>query len=177
LRTTSDKPVGPAPAPGSPRRERARSRAAARIPGLRSESGVAIVEFALVLPFLLLFLLAIIDFGRAINYWIDTTHLASEGARLAAVDRVPAGNSSLQAFLRSKADTSELRQGGSRWIDSPLRVCVTPGGDAVGDPVEVKVTTTYKWFPLLGIGPSTDITGSATMRRERQRQNVSEICA
>ena len=88
---------------GSRSRERPRSRAG-RIRGLRSESGVAIVEFALVLPFLLLVLLAIIDFGRAINYWIDTTHLASEGARLAAVDRVPPGSPSLQDYIRNKAD-------------------------------------------------------------------------
>lgn len=176
MRTTSDKPHGPALKPGPSRQERPRSRAG-RIRGLRSESGVAIVEFALVLPFLLLVLLAIIDFGRAINYWIDTTHLASEGARLAAVDRVPAGSSSLQEYIRNKADTNELRDGGSRWIESPLQVCVLPGGDAVGDSVEVKVTTTYKWFPILGIGPTTDITGSATMRREQPRQNVSETCS
>ena len=114
-------------------------------------------------------LLAIIDFGRAINYWIDTTHLASEGARLAAVDRVPTGSSTLQDYIRTKADTDELRDGGSRWIDAPLRVCVTPGGDAVGDPVEVKVTTTYKWFPILGSGPDH--------RHHRQRHHASRAPA
>jgi Flp pilus assembly protein TadG len=176
LRTTSDKPPKPALRPGSVRPERPRSQAAPRIRGLRGESGVAIVEFALVLPLLMLIVVVILDFGRAINYWIDTTHLASEGARLAAVDRVP-GGAGLQDYIRSKADTEELRDGGSRSIDSPLRVCVTSGGNDVGDPVEVKVTTTYKWIPLLGIGPSSDITGSATMRREREPNRVSEGCA
>ena len=38
------------------------------------------VEFALVLPILLLVLFGIFDFGRAINYWIDATHMSNEAA-------------------------------------------------------------------------------------------------
>jgi Flp pilus assembly protein TadG len=144
-----------------------------------SESGVAIVEFALVLPLLMLIVVVIFDFGRALNYWVDTTHLASEGARLAAVDRVPDGGS-LQAYIRSKADTAELRDGGSQSIAGQLEVCVTPSGDAVGDPVEVEVRTTYNWIPLISnvvpLAPSTTITGKATMRREREADVVSEGC-
>ena len=128
------------------------------------------------LPFLLLIVLVMFDFGRAINYWIDTTHLASEGARLAAVDHVPAGSGSLQAYIRSKADTAELRNGGTRWIDAPLEVCVNPGpGDAVGDPVEVSVSTDYEWLGILGLATTT-IHGSATMRREVLADNVSAGC-
>jgi Flp pilus assembly protein TadG len=164
LQHTSN-PVNPRPGrePGLPFRRR-----------LRGESGAAIVEFALILPFLCLIIVLMLDFGRAFNYWIDTTHLASEGARLAAVDSAPGG--SLQAYIRSKADTDELRNGGTRWIDSPLEVCVNPGpGDEVGDPVEVTVTTTYEWLPMLGLA-TTDIHGSATMRREVVADNVSAGC-
>jgi Flp pilus assembly pilin Flp len=144
---------------------------------LRNESGVALVEFALVLPLLMLIVVVILDFGRALNYWIDTTHLASEGARLAAVDRIPAGGSSLQAFIRDQADSPELRDGGSMSIEGPLEVCVNPMGDEVGDPVEVEVRTTYHWIPLLNLDPaSTTITGKATMRRERLADNVSSGC-
>jgi Flp pilus assembly protein TadG len=142
-------------------------------PALRDESGAAIVEFALVLPLLCLIIVIILDFGRAFNYWIDTTHLASEGARLAAVDKVPSGSTTLQAYIRSKADTAELRNGGTRWITSPLTVCVTSGpGTAVGDPVEVTVSTEYRWLPMLGLGTTT-IHGSATMRREALAKNVT----
>jgi Flp pilus assembly protein TadG len=140
------------------------------------ESGAAIVEFALILPFVCILIALILDFGRAFNYWVDTTHLASEGARLAAVDKVPAGSGSLQAYIRSKADTGELRDGGTNWIDSPLEVCVNPGpGDAVGDPIEVTVTTTYEWLPIFGLA-QTEIHGSATMRREALATNVSAGC-
>src|SRR5215208_5600295 len=98
------------------------------------ESGQAMVELALILPLLLILLLLILDFGRAINYWIDTTHLASEGARLAAVDKDSGGN--LQAHIKSQADTEELRTGGSVGVVSPgLEVCIAyPEGRAVGNP-------------------------------------------
>jgi Flp pilus assembly protein TadG len=171
LQQQTSNPPSPCPEPGSsPRR------------GLRDESGAAIVEFALILPFLCLMIVLILDFGRAFNYWIDTTHLASEGARLAAVDSAPGG--SLQAYIRDKADTNELKNGGTRWIDAPLEVCVNPGpGDEVGDPVEVTVTTTYDFLPtgslhIPGIDDiaDVDIHGSATMRREVLADNVSAGC-
>jgi Flp pilus assembly protein TadG len=147
---------------------------------LRGERGAAIVEFALILPFLCLFIILILDFGRAFNYWITTTHLASEGARLAAVDSAPGGD--LQDFIRSKAGTGELRDGDSRWITAPIAVCVNPGGTgAVGDPVEVTVTTTYHFLPIGSLPGFNDLTdmeihGSATMRREVVANNVSPGC-
>lgn len=140
---------------------------------------MAILEFAMVLPFLMLIVVVILDFGRALNYWVDTTHLASEGARLAAVDRIPEG-ASLQAYIRDRADTQELREGGSNSIADPLEVCVANplGTEAVGDPVEVEVRTTYHWIPLLGIDTATTtIRGTATMRRERLADNVSAGCS
>ena len=39
------------------------------------ERGVALVEFALVAPILLVLLFGMLDFGRVFNYWIDATHL------------------------------------------------------------------------------------------------------
>ena len=138
---------------------------------------MAILEFAMVLPFLMLIVVVILDFGRALNYWVDTTHLASEGARLAAVDRIPEG-ASLQAYIRERADTQELREGGSQSIADPLEVCITPLGSEVGDPVQVQVRTTYQWIPLLGVDEvSTTITGTATMRRERLADTVSAGCS
>ena len=74
---------------------------------LGSEEGVALVEFALVLPILALLLFAMIDFGKAFNYWIDETHLANEGARWAVVDRNPGGGS-LQQYLVDQATTTRV---------------------------------------------------------------------
>ena len=50
------------------------------------DGGAAAVEFALMLPLLLLLLFGIIDFGRALNAQITITQAAREGARLAALN-------------------------------------------------------------------------------------------
>jgi Flp pilus assembly protein TadG len=56
----------------------------------RNERGQALVEFAIVLPMLLLLLLGIVDFARAWNVYEVLTDAAREGARIAVVDHQPA---------------------------------------------------------------------------------------
>jgi Flp pilus assembly protein TadG len=129
------------------------------------------VEFALVLPILLMLVLAILEFGKAFNYWIDQTHLANEGARWAAVDKNPGAPTwSLQQYVRQQANTPELRDGGTSSVPNALQVCITfPAGTVKGDPVRVTVTTTYQWIPFFGnrLGVTqTTMSGSATMRIE-----------
>ncbi|MFI5622882.1 TadE/TadG family type IV pilus assembly protein [Nocardioides sp. NPDC051685] len=53
----------------------------------RADRGAAAVEFALVLPLLLLMLFGLIDFGRALNAQITLTQSAREGVRLAALQQ------------------------------------------------------------------------------------------
>lgn len=50
-----------------------------------TELGQSLVEFSLVLPFLLLLLFAIVDFGRAFYTWNTLSNASREGARVAAV--------------------------------------------------------------------------------------------
>lgn len=52
----------------------------------RAEEGQALVEFALVVPFLLVFIIGIVEFGRAWNLHQVLTDAAREGARVAVVD-------------------------------------------------------------------------------------------
>ena len=51
------------------------------------DAGAAAVEFALMLPLLLLLVFGIIDFGRALNAQITITQAAREGARLDALNQ------------------------------------------------------------------------------------------
>ena len=145
----------------------------------RDEGGVALVEFALVLPLLLVLLFGMLDFGRAFNYWIDSTHLANEGARWAVVNKNP-GAGTLQQYLQQQADTSELRDGGSSSVPDPMQVCVSfPNGSVVGEPVKVTASVTYHWLPFLGkhIGVlNTTVTGSSIMRLEAAPTNYSAGC-
>lgn len=146
----------------------------------RDERGAALVEFTLVLPVLLVVLFGIIDFGKAFNYWIDSTHLANTGARFAVVNRNPASSGSLQSYIKSLADTAELKNGGTPSVPSGVKVCIAfPSGGAVGQPVEVTATSTYKWIPFLGSKlkvASLQIKGSATMRLEAAPTNYGAGC-
>jgi Flp pilus assembly protein TadG len=144
-----------------------------------SESGIAIVELALVLPLLLAILLGIFDFGRALNYWNDANQMAATGARFAAVNRNPGGTTdNFQNWLRKQADTGELYNG-SQNVINPVRVCVRfrdTNGDAiatnVGDAVEVEVSAKYGLLPLVDRGTSVNLIGKATMRLEQKATNV-----
>jgi Flp pilus assembly protein TadG len=146
-----------------------------------SENGASLVEFALILPVLAVLLFAMLDFGKAFNYWIDETHLANEGARWAVVDRNPGGGS-LQQYLVDQATTDELRNGGTASVANPAEVCISfPNGTSnVGDPVLVTVSATYNWLPIISnrIGVTqTTITGSSHMRLEAVPTNYAAGCS
>jgi len=57
----------------------------------RRERGAAAVEFALVLPLLLIMLFAIIDFGWVLNQQMSVTAAAREGARYYAIHNLESG--------------------------------------------------------------------------------------
>ncbi|HET8805621.1 MAG TPA: TadE/TadG family type IV pilus assembly protein [Gaiellales bacterium] len=138
------------------------------------QRGAAMVEFALVLPILLLVVFGIFDFGRAINYWIDSTHIANEAARYAAVGNKPTGcTGSLASCMRAQADSGELSNGSSS-VTERLKVCVNqPSSTTPGAPITATAEFTYQWFSFLGISAtSTQITQSATMRLEHYDASV-----
>jgi hypothetical protein len=56
----------------------------------RSERGQSLVEFALILPILVLLLVGILDFGRAVYAFNTVNNAARQGARLAIVDQTVA---------------------------------------------------------------------------------------
>ncbi len=56
-----------------------------RARNFRRDRGAAAVEFALLLPVLLLLVFGLIDFGRALNAQITLTQAAREGARAASL--------------------------------------------------------------------------------------------
>lgn len=149
---------------------------------LRNEDGAALVEFALVLPLLLVLLLGMVDVGKAYNYWIDETHLSHTGARWAAVNKNPGPGATLQASIRAQSDTNELKNGGTASVADPVQVCISfPNGTSgVGDPVKVTVSAGYNFLSFLtsqsGLTAKT-IRGSSTMRLEAVPTNFSAGCS
>jgi uncharacterized protein (UPF0333 family) len=124
---------------------------------LKENKGQSIIEFALLLPILLLVVFGITEFGRAIMTK-DVLHTASrEGARLAAVSSV--GDS-----LSVKARVIEVLQAASI---KNYQIFITT--DLGAKTVEVEVTTDFEVLsrgvldPFLG---TITLTGRTVMRYE-----------
>lgn len=60
-------------------------------------SGQSLVEFALVLPILILILMGLFDFGRAILAYNTISEAARNGARISIVNQIPADICSVSA--------------------------------------------------------------------------------
>ena len=142
------------------------------------QSGQALVEFALVLPILLLVLFGITHLGLAQVANHDQTHIAEEVARYAVVNQNPGAKEkkSLQAWAKAQADNNNSKTG---------KVCITfPGGAKPAEPVTVEFTSTMSWLPLgstvikaLKGVTNVQVKASATMRLEQTPTEVSAGCA
>jgi Flp pilus assembly protein TadG len=126
----------------------------------RREDGVAMTEFALILPIFMLIVAGMLGFGRVFFYWIQANHVANETARWAIVDRNPYAPQTLQQHAANSA-TVEFNTGTDQ-----TTVCITRTGTDLGDPLKVTVAKPFGFVPILGIGKIT-IRASSTMRVER----------
>jgi Flp pilus assembly protein TadG len=120
----------------------------------------------MVVPLLCLIIIAILHFGKVMNYWLDLNHVASEGARKVAVNAF-ATNADADAWIRARMETGELRTGGTTSIPSAatVAICLPAGTRFVGDPVTVQVRVPYS---LPFIGATVNLRGTATMRLEQE---------
>ena len=83
----------------------------------RREDGVAMTEFALILPIFMVIVAGMLGFGRVFFYWIQANHVANETARWAIVDRNPYARrrcSSGGEQLRLEFARGERRRSASR---------------------------------------------------------------
>jgi Flp pilus assembly protein TadG len=139
---------------------------------LVQQRGQAMVEFAIVLPILMLIIVGTLSFGRYMNYANDATNMAAEAARYASVDNNPAVSTTqtLQAYIAAQA-TGGL-QSVSGDVTQAARVYLycaitsDPYPCNVGNGVIACVTAIVAPVPLLGTSASVTITESATLRVE-----------
>lgn len=103
------------------------------------------VEFALILPLLLMVLGGIIDFGNAYFQQIMLTNAAREGARMSAL-----GYTDLEMQARVDVAVSGLNGGATATRTSPA--CVSGGGADQAAVVEVVPNTAFQWT-ILGALP------------------------
>jgi Flp pilus assembly protein TadG len=114
----------------------------------RDDRGAAMVEFAIVLPVLLLILLGIIEFGRAYNAQVSIQAAAREGARELALR-----HSSAQVVSATRDGAPSVT------IDSIAQTPCPATGDGKAT---VKVTEKFS-FMALPFGP-LDLTATGVMR-------------
>ena len=119
--------------------------------GWGRERGAAAVEFALVLPILVLILFGVIEFGGVYNAQLMVTGAAREGAREMAVGGDPAD--------AEAAAVAAVVVAGAEALD----VTVSPGTCTAGS--DVTVTVVYDRPFLTGLfGATLELTGLATRR-------------
>ena len=127
---------------------------------LKSEEGQTLVEFALVLPILLILVIGIFDFGSAFNSKNSLNFLANSAARFAEVNSCApcAPGQSIEDYVKSTGDTPSLRG-----PDTHITFCLAnPGKKGVGDPLQVSATTTFNW--LVGTNLPGLPNGSAALK-------------
>ncbi len=117
----------------------------------KNQRGASAVEFAIILPILVMILFGMFQFGIAYNNWIALTHAAREGARLAAVG----------AF-----DEQAVRDSSPSVVIQTVEATGLDGG--IGDPVTVRVTGNVLdiQIPFVGGWP-IQLQSEASMRIEQ----------
>lgn len=108
------------------------------------DRGAAAVEFALILPLLLLIIFGVIDFGRMLNAQVTLTQAAREGGRLAAL-----GQSNGAVTTRTQNAATGL---------SPVTVTVT-AACAPGSTLDAKVKASYAFTFVTPVGAIAGIFG------------------
>lgn len=102
---------------------------------LRSERGAVVVEFALLIPVLLLIVVGTIEFGRVYSQFQVFNGAAREGARCAAVQATPFRDCEVQDRIDSGATPYEVSE------DATVSVAGTSpsacSDTTIGDPVTV----------------------------------------
>lgn len=106
----------------------------------RGETGASAVEFAIVLPVLLVVIFGIIEFGFAIYDKTMITHASREGARAGIIFRVPpVTDNEIVNVVNNYLSDNLITFGGS----TSATVSVTRGGYNAGDALKVTVAYTY----------------------------------
>ena len=111
---------------------------------LASERGAELIEFAMVLPLLLMLIFGIVDFGFMFQRYLVVTNAAREGARMASLQRLP---EQVQARVNAYIAAGGLT--GTASTPPPVTESMTVGGRTFTVvPVAVGPrTTSCSWAP------------------------------
>jgi Flp pilus assembly protein TadG len=129
----------------------------------KNDRGANLVEFALVMPFLVLLVLGIVEFSWTLATNLDVKQGAREGARLTAVDFPDTGNAAMAAEICNRMDL----------VGSDPATSITWASDGspdVGEGVTVTVSTphnTLTGFMDWAFGSLTTLDSTVEIRIEQ----------
>ncbi len=144
---------------------------------MKNNRGVAIVEFAIVLPLLIILVFGIIEFGFIIYNKAMITNASREGARIGIVYRIDSGNNYLppnDAAVRPLIETrinDYLRSSLISFDPAAVKtVSIEVIGTSPGGELKVTVNYPYKFLVIPGfistIGPTISLSAVTSMRLE-----------
>jgi Flp pilus assembly protein TadG len=107
----------------------------------RSDEGQAVVEFALVVPVLLLLVLGVFEFGRAWSAHQAVTDAAREGARLAVIADPAVTEDSVRKVVRNALSGASLN-------GELAQIELAGVDDPTGEPARVAVRYPYQFTML-----------------------------
>lgn len=138
----------------------------------RPDEGASLVEFALVVPLLSLFLFGIVQFGIAYDKKQSINSAAREGARTAAIpvntvnDIETAVENSFEAITSGDVETT-IEVAGTIFTNQSDQPCSGSEGEAVMVTAAVEHVLT---IPFFGTRPST-LNGQGEFRCEREQNS------
>ena len=122
------------------------------------------VEFALVLPLLVLLTISGVEFGLVVKDWINVTNSARVAGRAAAAARFSDGPNC--TGVRAAVDTAMTAQG---FASSDWTLTALDPSSPCAPGTEVRVTLSRPWnvsVPFLPFSPSGTITSDVTEKIE-----------
>ncbi|MEJ7810129.1 MAG: TadE family protein [Gemmatimonadaceae bacterium] len=135
---------------------------------LVEEAGTAILEFALIVPLLLVLVWGIIEAGRAFYTLNILTNALREGARRGAVMQLAVSNQGVVSMSASQRDSIKLVV---RTAFQPLGPALTNAqivDNMVVNNNQIQVTANYPYAPIAPVTNWTfTLTRSVTFRYER----------
>jgi Flp pilus assembly protein TadG len=115
-----------------------------RLPNGNGRRGQELVEFALVLPLLILIAFGVLDLGRAFHAFITITNAAREGARYVTLNRDDLGGAVGAAQAEAQSSGIAIPAG------NVTPVCTLDAGGRCTSGQPVTVTVRFTFSPVMG---------------------------
>jgi Flp pilus assembly protein TadG len=118
---------------------------------MKHQAGQELVEFAIILPLLLLLVFGAVDLGRLFHAYITISNAAREGARYGII--YPEDTASILTITRREAQESGLD------LNPAVSAVVVSFPQGFGQQLPIRVTVTYHFQLILaGVLTSQDLT-------------------